>query len=82
MRALAVAIVLVPLGAQAADLVVSWHQAHHAQEDEALAEVVAAFEQKTGKKVEITLLPLAEQPPAVEAALAAGRPPTSPSASG
>jgi hypothetical protein len=39
---LAVAVVIAPLGAKAADLVVSWHQAHHAQEDEALAEVVAA----------------------------------------
>ena len=73
--ALAAMLLLTPLGAQAADLVVSWHQAHHPQEDAALAEVVAAFEQQTGKKVEITLLALAEQPPAVEAALAAGRPP-------
>jgi multiple sugar transport system substrate-binding protein len=67
--------VLVPLGARAADLVVSWHQAHHTEEDAALAEVVAAFEQKTGKQVEITFLPMAEQPPHIQAALEAGHPP-------
>ena len=72
---LAVAIVMAPLGVSAADLVVSWHKAHHAEEDEALAEVVAAFEQETGKQVEITFVPLAEQPPQIEAALEAGRPP-------
>jgi multiple sugar transport system substrate-binding protein len=73
--ALAAMLAMAPPGAQAADLVVSWHEAHHAEEDEALAEVVAAFEQETGKQAEATLLPLAEQPPYIEAALEAGRPP-------
>jgi multiple sugar transport system substrate-binding protein len=72
---LAAALILAPLGAKAADLVLSWHKAHHAQEDEALAEVVAAFQQETGKQVEINLVPLAEQPPQIEAALKVGRPP-------
>jgi multiple sugar transport system substrate-binding protein len=72
---LATVLVLAPLAATAADLVLSWHEAHHAQEDAALAEVVAAFEQETGKQVEITLQPLADQPPHIEAALEAGRPP-------
>jgi multiple sugar transport system substrate-binding protein len=66
---------MAPFGAQAADLVVSWHKGFHAEEDAALAEVVAAFEQDSGKQVEITLVPLAEQPPKIEAALEAGRPP-------
>ena len=66
---------MAPLGVSAADLVVSWQQAHHAQEDEALAEVIAAFEQETGKQVELTLLPMAEQPPHIEVALDAGHPP-------
>jgi multiple sugar transport system substrate-binding protein len=37
--------------------------------------VVAAFEQETGKQVEVTLLPMAAQPPHIEAALDAARPP-------
>ena len=53
---LAVAIVLAPLGARAADLVVWWEKGYYAQEDEALREIVAAFEQKTGKRVELDLL--------------------------
>jgi multiple sugar transport system substrate-binding protein len=72
---LAAALIIAPLAASGADLVVSWQKAHHAQEDEALGEIVAAFEQETGKQVEVTLLPMAEQPPHIEAALDAGRPP-------
>jgi multiple sugar transport system substrate-binding protein len=71
----AAALAMAPLGARAADLVLSWQKAHHAREDEALTEIVAAFEQETGKQVEVTLLPMAEQPPHIEAALEAGRPP-------
>jgi multiple sugar transport system substrate-binding protein len=44
---------MAPLGAQAADLVVWWEKGFYAQEDEAVAEIVAAFEQKTGKQVEL-----------------------------
>jgi multiple sugar transport system substrate-binding protein len=79
MRARAVvlttAIVMAPLCARAADLVLSWHQAHHAEEDAALMEVVAAFEQDTGKQVEVSLVPLEEQPSKIEAAFETGRPP-------
>jgi multiple sugar transport system substrate-binding protein len=64
-----------PLSVKATDLVLSWNKAHYAQEDEALAEVVAVFEQETGKQVEITLLPEGEQPPHIEAGLEAGQPP-------
>ena len=79
---LAAMFLLSPLGARAADLVVWWQQAHHAQEDEALSEVVAAFEQATGRQVEITLLPMAEQPPASKRRSRPATHPTSPSASG
>jgi multiple sugar transport system substrate-binding protein len=68
-------LLMAPPGARSADLVLSWHKAHHAEEDKAIREVVAAFEQETGKRVEVTLLPMAEQPPQIEAALDAGRPP-------
>ena len=39
---LAVAIVLAPLGAGAADLVVWWLKAYDAKEDEAVREIIAA----------------------------------------
>jgi ABC-type glycerol-3-phosphate transport system substrate-binding protein len=51
---LAVAIVLAPLGAKAADLVVWWNEGYSAQEDEAVREIIGAFEQKTGKQVELS----------------------------
>ena len=72
---LAPALVLAPLGANAADLVVWWEKGLYAQEDEAVAETIAAFEQGTGKQVELTYFPLPELPDRVEAALEAGRPP-------
>ena len=50
---LAVAIVMAPLGARAADLVVWWEQGFYPQEDAAVAEIIAAFEQETGKQVEL-----------------------------
>ena len=50
---LAVAIVLAPLGAQAADLVVWWDKGFYAQEDAAVREIIAAFEQESGKQVEL-----------------------------
>ena len=53
---LAAALIMAPLGAQAADLVVWWQKGAYAQEDEALEETVAAFEQGSGKQVEITFV--------------------------
>ncbi len=50
---LAAMLLLTPLGARAADLVVWWEKGYYAQEDEALREIIAAFEQKTGKQVEL-----------------------------
>ena len=52
---LAAALILAPLGARAADLVVWWEKGYYPQEDEAVAEIIAAFEQETGKQVELVL---------------------------
>ena len=72
---LAVAIVLAPLGARAADLVVWWDKASYAQEEEALREVIAAFEQRSGKQVELVLHGQTEFQDKLPAAIEAGRPP-------
>ena len=72
---LAAAFAMAPLGAQAADLVVWWDKGYYAQEDEAVKETVAAFEQETGKQVELVFHPEEEHPEAIEAALEAGQPP-------
>ena len=67
---------MAPLGAQAADLVVWWEKGFYAQEDEAVREIIAAFEQETGKQVELVFYPQqAELPDKIEAALEAGQPP-------
>jgi multiple sugar transport system substrate-binding protein len=72
---LAVAIVMAPFGARAADLVVWWEKGFYPQEDEAVAEIIAAFEQHSGKQVELVQPTQDEMPGKVQAALAAGRPP-------
>jgi multiple sugar transport system substrate-binding protein len=64
-----------PLGADGADLVVWWEKGLYAEEDEAVAEVVAAFKQKTGKQVELTYLPLPDITDGIQAALERGEPP-------
>jgi multiple sugar transport system substrate-binding protein len=72
---LASAIALATIGARAADLVVWWEKGLYAQEDEAVAEVVAAFQRKTGKHVELTYLPLPDIANNIQAALDRGQPP-------
>jgi multiple sugar transport system substrate-binding protein len=72
---LAAALLMAPLGAKAADLVVWWNEGYYAEEDEAVREIVAAFEQKTGKQVELVLHPEQELPDKLVAAINAGRPP-------
>jgi multiple sugar transport system substrate-binding protein len=52
----AATLAMAPLGAEAADLVVWWEKGQYAQEDEAVREIVAAFEQETGKQVELVLV--------------------------
>jgi hypothetical protein len=78
----ALALVLAPLRAQAADLVVWWEKGYYDQEDEAVREIVAAFEQETGKQVELVFQQQNELPQKILAALDAGHPPTSLSAFG
>ncbi len=73
--ALAAALIFAPLGARAADLVVWWNEGYYAEEDEAVREIVAAFEQKTGKQVELVLHPEQELPDTLVAAVEAGQPP-------
>jgi multiple sugar transport system substrate-binding protein len=72
---LAAALVMAPLGARAADLVVWWEKGYYAQEDEAVGETIAAFEQGSGKRVEFPLYEQAELPDRIVAALEANRPP-------
>ena len=70
---LASALALAPLGAQGADLVVWWEEGQAAEEDEAIREIIAAFEHKAGKQVELVLGPQEELVGDLVAALDAGR---------
>jgi multiple sugar transport system substrate-binding protein len=72
---LAAILLLTPLGARAADLVVWWDEGRYADEGEAVREIIAAFEQDTGKQVELVFHPEDEHPEAIVAALEAGEPP-------
>src|SRR5688500_15659933 len=70
------AALLFPSGsAEAADLVVWWQDDFHAQENEAVREIIAAFEQETGRQVELVQPAQGEIVAQVQAALAAGQPP-------
>jgi multiple sugar transport system substrate-binding protein len=53
--ALAATLAMAPLGAKGADLVVWWEKGQYAEEDEAVREIIAAFEEKTDKQVELGL---------------------------
>jgi multiple sugar transport system substrate-binding protein len=68
-------LVMAPLGAHAADLVVWWEKGFYPQEDEAVREIIAAFEHKTGKEVELDFHPQDELPGKLAAAFDAGQPP-------
>jgi multiple sugar transport system substrate-binding protein len=72
---LAAVIVLAPLGAKAADLVIWWQKGFYAQEDAAVREIVAAFEQASGKRVELAFYSQREVGPQIKAALEVGQPP-------
>ena len=72
---LATVLILAPLGVRATDLVVWWDKAYYPEEDQALAELTQAFEAKTGLKVEFVRHDDWDVPKALEAAIAAGRPP-------
>jgi multiple sugar transport system substrate-binding protein len=64
-----------PLGAQGADLVVWWERGFYPQEDEAVVEIIAAFEQETGKQVELVFHEQVGLPDRIEAALEIDQPP-------
>jgi ABC-type glycerol-3-phosphate transport system substrate-binding protein len=72
---LAAALVLSPLAARAADLVVWWEEGRYPGEDGSVEEIVAAFEHRTGKDVELAFHPALDLEAKTLAALAAGRPP-------
>jgi multiple sugar transport system substrate-binding protein len=72
---LAVSLTSVPVGAQAADLVVWWEKGFYPQEDEAVREIVKVFEQDTGKQVELVQFGYPEIFDNAEKALEAGEPP-------
>jgi multiple sugar transport system substrate-binding protein len=71
---LAAALVLAPLSTRADDLVVWWEESPYPEEDEAIAELVAAFEGKTGKNVDLVRIG-GDARVEVEAAIEAGQPP-------
>jgi hypothetical protein len=50
----ALTLILAPPAAHAADLVVWWQKGWYVQEDEALREIIATFEQDSGKQVDVT----------------------------
>jgi multiple sugar transport system substrate-binding protein len=74
----ALALILVPLGARAGDLVVWWEEGVNPEEDAAVREIIAAFEQETGKQVDLEQ-PSQEGENDIEAkalaAVSAGEPP-------
>ena len=72
---LAAALVLAPLGARAAELVVWWVKGYYDQEDEAVREIIAAFEQGSGKQVELVQPTESELPGKIVAAFESGEPP-------
>jgi multiple sugar transport system substrate-binding protein len=72
---LAVVLMMAPIGAKAADLVIWWEQGFYPQADEAVAEIVAAFEQETGKQIDLLQPAQDEVFDEAQAALAARQPP-------
>jgi multiple sugar transport system substrate-binding protein len=72
---LAAMLAMAPLGARAADLVVWWEEGFYEQENEAVREIIAAFEGEAGKRVELTFYSQDELQGHISAALQTGRPP-------
>jgi multiple sugar transport system substrate-binding protein len=71
----AAALILAPPSAKAADLVVWWEEGFYPEEDAAVREIMAAFEQETSKQVELVQFEQYEMNDQARAALAAGQPP-------
>jgi multiple sugar transport system substrate-binding protein len=76
-RAIALAglLIMAPLRAHTADLVVWWEKGFYPQADEAVREIVASFEQETGKQVELVQPAQDEIIEKTVSALQAGEPP-------
>jgi multiple sugar transport system substrate-binding protein len=72
---LAAALAIASLDARAADLVVWWEKGFYPQADEAVREIVAGFEQQTGKHVELVQPAQDEIMSQATSALQAGAPP-------
>jgi multiple sugar transport system substrate-binding protein len=72
---LATMLILSPFAARAADLVVWWGEGFYPQENEAVREIVAAFEQRSGQQVELTFYEDTELLHKLAAALEGGWPP-------
>jgi multiple sugar transport system substrate-binding protein len=68
-------LVIAPLGAKAADLVVWWEKGFYPQEDEAVRKISAAIEQETGKQVELVQFEQDEIFDKAQDAVVAGNPP-------
>jgi multiple sugar transport system substrate-binding protein len=66
---------MAPLGVRAAGLVVWWEKGFYPQEDEAVAEIIAAFEQDAGKQVELVQFEQDEILDKAQAAVLAENPP-------
>jgi len=71
----AAVLIVTPLSARGADLVVWWEEGYYAEEKEAVRELIAAFEAKSGKQIALVVHSPAEQPEAVRTAIDAGLPP-------
>ena len=71
----ALALLMTPHDAEAADLVVWWDRGFTAEEAEGAADAVDAFEQETSKQVEVTFYEQLEFPREALAALELNRPP-------
>jgi multiple sugar transport system substrate-binding protein len=72
---LAATLVLTPLSVRAADLVVWWEEGFYPGENQAVREIVTAFEHKTGKRVELAFPSHDDIEAITQAALDAGQPP-------
>jgi multiple sugar transport system substrate-binding protein len=72
---LAATLVLAPLVARAADLVVWWEEGRYPAEDAAFREIVATFEQKTSSRVDLTFISDSDLPGRAAAAIEADHPP-------
>jgi multiple sugar transport system substrate-binding protein len=72
---LASALLVTPLAAKGADLTVWWEKGFYPREDQALKELVAAFESAHSLKVELVQPSQQDLPEQVRAALKAGTPP-------